>query len=120
MIDAKGTIYFDEVSLKWKIRKQGSFFRRMLTSDQVGDLRKSAANLQSKWEKYTLEKLKMSDIPEPTVVMILNNSETEIDGKDPQMDLIRIDKLKDQVRKRPPLTGPILAKIVDLTKILPQ
>jgi len=120
MVDATGIIYFDEASLKWKNKKQGGFLRRLLTSDQVGDLRKAVKLLDEKWEKFKLEHPSLQDLPKPNEMMVLINPDTEINGKDPEMDLIRIDKIKDQIRKHKDLQVSELEKIQKLEGYLPR
>jgi hypothetical protein len=120
MVDANGIIYFDETSLKWKNKKQGGFLRRLLTSDQVGDLRKAVKLLDEKWEKFKLETLTLKDLPKPNKMMILINPETEIDSKDPEMELVRIDKVKDQIRKQKNLQASELEEIQKLENFLPK
>lgn len=118
MVDANGVIYFDEGSLKWKMKKQGGFLRRLLTSDQVGDLRKALRLLDEKWEKFKLDNPTLTDLPKPNEMMILINPETEIDGKDPKMELVRIDKVKDQIRKQKNLQPSEMAEIGKLEVFL--
>jgi hypothetical protein len=50
----------------------------------------------------------------------LINPETEIDSKDPEMELVRIDKVKDQIRKQKNLQASELEEIQKLENFLPK
>ncbi len=120
IVDANGVIYFDETSLKWKNKKQGGFLRRLFTSDQVGDLRKAVKLLDEKWDKFKIGNPTLQNLPKPNELMILVNADTEIAGKDPEMELVRIDKVKDQIRKQKILPAFELEKIQKLEEFLPK
>jgi hypothetical protein len=120
LVDANGVIYFDEASLKWKNKKQGGFLRRLLTSDQVGDLRKPVKLLEEKWKKFKLENPTLKDLPKPNEMMVLINTDTEIDGKDPEMELVRIDKIKDLIRRQRDLPASEWGEIQKLEELLPK
>ena len=120
IVDANGVIYFDETSLKWKNKKQGGFLRRLVTSDQVGDLRKAVKLLDEKWEKFKIGNPTLQNLPKPNELMILVNADTEIAGKDPEMELVRIDKVKDQIRKQRILPAFELENIQKLEEFLPK
>jgi hypothetical protein len=120
MVDANGIIYFDEASLKWKTKKQGGFLRRFLTSDQVGDLRKALKLLDEKWEKFKIANPTLKDLPKPNEMMVLINTDTEIEGKDPEMELVRIDKIKEQIRRVRDLPSDEWEEIQKLVELLPQ
>jgi len=120
LVDASGIIYFDEPSLKWKAKKQGGFLRRLLSSSQVGDLRKAIKLVDEKWEKFKIANPTLENLPTPNEMMVLLNPDTEIDGKDPEMELVRIDKVKDQIRKLKNFSSTELVEIQKLEEVLPK
>jgi hypothetical protein len=119
-IDAVGIIYFDDKSLKWKTKKQGGFLQHLLSSNRLGNLRKAKQIMEIKWEKFKFEYSLPEDPAKPNFIIILNNEKSDIEKSDPEVELIRIDKVKDLIRKRNPLPFNEKEKIRKLIDILPN
>ncbi len=101
--DFSGEILFDEKSDKWLSRVNGGFFERLIKPSRSPNVKKLEAQALKDWKK-TLAVFKEKDpsieLQTPDFVLAFLDEHANPRSSSSRVSLIRLDKLKDFVRKQ--------------------
>jgi hypothetical protein len=107
--DFSGEVYFNETKNHWAIKRMGNAAERLIKREHFPNTRKTRIQALKDWGKMlahlkkTKSKAGFENIPEPEYLMVLLNEKSSVPQVDAFAAFIRLDKLKDVIRKR---SGP--------------
>ncbi len=96
-------VIYSKASNKWRIKKQGNFIKRLFNSELFSDPNKDVRFFRSVWETVHSKILDHAEGIEPQFILVFTNPEVQLDTLESPFPTIKIDKLKEFIRKKPDL-----------------
>ncbi len=93
-------VIYDKTRDKWRIQKQGSFIKRLFNSELFSDPNKDIRFFRSVWDTVHSKLVEHDESLSPQFILVFTNPEVQLDTIESPFPTIRIDKLKEYVRKK--------------------
>jgi hypothetical protein len=97
--DQDGKISYVKEKDKWVFTQNGSFFHRLFTPETIGDPNKELAEELKRLNKW-LKEIELPNIPEPRTLLVFLHDKTVLDAQGYSNAAMKVDKIKDYLRKQ--------------------
>jgi hypothetical protein len=105
-------VIYDKSRNKWRIQKQGSFIKRLFNSELFSDPNKDVHFFKSVWETVHSKLVEHGESLTPQYILVFTNPEVLLETLESPYPTIKIDKLKEYIRKKPDL-NPVQQNVVE-------
>jgi hypothetical protein len=110
-------VIYDRPRNKWRIQKQGSFIKRLFNSELFSDPNKDIRFFRSVWDSVHSKLVEHDESLSPQFILVFTNPEVQLEASESPFPALKLDKLKEYIRKKP-ILNPNQQKTIE--KILEE